>query len=119
MTAPPLPRWLTLHHTGPSSITVEVPTLLGLGNRKAFKEEVLDQVERGSRAVRLDFAHCEYIDHAGCGMLVSLQKAIREQGGTFTLAGLNEDLTTLFEITKLDTLFTVLPLPDGGPTNGR
>ncbi len=40
-------------------------------------------------------------------MLVSLSKKIREQGGELRLANLNEDLRTLFELTKLDTLFHV------------
>ncbi len=40
-------------------------------------------------------------------MLVSLSKKIREQGGELRLANLNEDLKTLFELTKLDTLFQI------------
>jgi anti-sigma B factor antagonist len=38
---------------------------------------------------------------------VSLSKKIREQGGELRLANLNEDLRTLFELTKLDTLFNI------------
>ncbi len=45
-------------------------------------------------------------------MLVSLSKKIREQGGDLRLAGLNEDLQTLFELTKLDTLFSILKTPE-------
>ena len=41
-------------------------------------------------------------------MLVSLSKKIREQGGTLRLANLNGDLRTLFELTKLDTLFEII-----------
>jgi anti-sigma B factor antagonist len=40
-------------------------------------------------------------------VLVSLSKKIREQGGELRLANLNEDLRTLFELTKLDTLFNI------------
>jgi len=35
------------------------------------------------------------------------QHQIREQGGELRLANLNEDLRTLFELTKLDTLFQI------------
>jgi anti-sigma B factor antagonist len=38
---------------------------------------------------------------------VSLSKKIREHGGELRLANLNEDLRTLFELTKLDTLFQI------------
>jgi len=44
-------------------------------------------------------------------VLVSLSKKIREQGGDLRLAGLNEDLQTLFELTKLDTLFAIARTP--------
>jgi hypothetical protein len=36
-----------------------------------------------------------------------LSKKIREQGGELRLANLNVDLKTLFELTKLDTLFQI------------
>jgi anti-sigma B factor antagonist len=32
---------------------------------------------------------------------------VREAGGELRLAGLNEDLRSLFELTKLDTLFAI------------
>ena len=38
---------------------------------------------------------------------MSLSKKIREQGGELRLANLNDDLKTLFELTKLDTLFQI------------
>jgi len=41
------------------------------------------------------------------GALVSISKKIREQGGELRLAELNEDLRSLFELTKLDTLFAI------------
>ena len=37
-----------------------------------------------------------------------LKKKVREVGGDLRLAGLNEDLRSLFELTKLDTLFTLV-----------
>ena len=36
-----------------------------------------------------------------------LAKKIRDQGGDLRLANLNDDLQTLFELTKLDTLFQI------------
>jgi len=38
---------------------------------------------------------------------VSINKKVRELGGELRLAGLNEDLRALFELTKLDTLFQI------------
>lgn len=86
---------------------VDVEGQLIVGNRQELKQRVLDQLDQGDRTFVIDFARTGYIDSSGLGVLVSLSKKIREQGGDLRLAGLNEDLRTLFELTKLDTLFTI------------
>jgi anti-sigma B factor antagonist len=87
--------------------TVQVDGQLIVGNRQELKQKVLDELEKGSRKFLIDFAQTGYIDSSGLGVLVSLSKKIREQGGELRLADLNEDLRTLFELTKLDTLFHI------------
>ena len=84
---------------------IEVRGQLIVGNRQLLKERVLDQLERGDRKFILDFSKTDYIDSSGLGVLVTLSKKIREQGGQLSLVSLSEDLRTLFELTKLDTLF--------------
>ena len=86
---------------------VEVAGELIVGNRQLLKQSVLDRLEAGDRKFLIDFASSSYIDSSGLGVLVSLSKKIRESGGALRLAGLNEDLRTLFELTKLDTLFRI------------
>ena len=61
----------------------------------------------GERKFVVNFSETGYIDSSGLGVLVSLSKKIREQEGVLRLANLNEDLRTLFELTKLDTLFEI------------
>ena len=84
---------------------IEVGGQLIVGNRQLLKEQVLDQLERGDRKFIVDFSKTDYIDSSGLGVLVTLSKKIREQGGQLSLVSLSEDLRTLFELTKLDTLF--------------
>ena len=84
---------------------IEVGGQLIVGNRQLLKEQVLDQLERGDRKFILDFSKTDYIDSSGLGVLVTLSKKIREQGGQLSLASLSDDLRTLFKLTKLDTLF--------------
>jgi len=88
-------------------VVVEVDGQLIVGNRQELKDRVLDALEGGSRKFLIDFSRTGYIDSSGLGVLVSLSKKIREEGGDLRLAGLNEDLKTLFELTKLDTLFAI------------
>jgi anti-sigma B factor antagonist len=86
---------------------VEVEGQLIVGNRQELKQKVLEHLESGDRKFVVDFANTGYIDSSGLGVLVSLSKKIREQGGELRLSSLNEDLRTLFELTKLDTLFRI------------
>jgi anti-sigma B factor antagonist len=86
---------------------VDVEGQLIVGNRQELKQKILEELEGGERKFVIDFANTGYIDSSGLGVLVSLSKKIREQGGELRLAALNEDLKTLFELTKLDTLFKI------------
>ena len=86
---------------------VEVEGQLIVGNRQELKKRILDELEKSTRKVLIDFTRTGYIDSSGLGVLVSLAKKIREMGGELRLANLNDDLQTLFELTKLDTLFQI------------
>src|SRR3954462_2865552 len=88
-------------------IVVDVEGQLIVGNRQELKQKVLDELERGEKKFLIDFSQTGYIDSSGLGVLVSLSKKIREQGGELRLANRNDDLKTLFELTKLDTLFQI------------
>ena len=90
---------------GVTVVTVEGE--LVVGNRRAFKDGVLDRLSGGDRKFLVDFSEASYVDSSGLGVLVSLSKKIREEGGELRICGLNEDLRTLFELTKLDTLFEI------------
>ena len=86
---------------------VDVEGQLIVGNRQALKQRVLEELDVGKRRFVIDFSETRYIDSSGLGVLVGLSKKIREQEGELRLSGLNRDLRTLFELTKLDTLFTI------------
>jgi len=93
-------------------VVVSVDGQLIVGNRQELKQRIIDALEAGDRKFLVDFTRTGYIDSSGLGVLVSLSKKIRDQGGDLRLAGLNEDLKTLFELTKLDTLFGISDSPD-------
>lgn len=86
-------------------LIVTVDGQLVVTNRQEFKQAILDAVEQGARLVVVDFSTSGYIDSSGLGALVSLSRRLRETGGDLRLVGLNEDLRSLFELTRLDALF--------------
>ena len=93
-------------------VVVQVEGQLIVGNRHELKDLVQAALERGERRVLIDFSRTGYIDSSGLGALVSISKRIREVGGELRLSGLNDDLRSLFELTKLDTLFAITETPE-------
>ena len=93
---------------------VSVEGQLIVGNRQELKQKILTELERGARKFVVDFSQTGYIDSSGLGVLVSLSKRIRESNGDLRLSNLNDDLKTLFELTKLDTLFQITSAGDAG-----
>lgn len=91
---------------------VRVEGQLVVGNRNDLKEHLQRLLEKGERRFLIDFAQTGYIDSSGLGALVALARKVREEGGDLRLSGLNEDLRSLFELTKLDTLFAISETPD-------
>ena len=84
---------------------------LVVGNRHELKELIQSALAAGDRRFVLDFSHTGYIDSSGLGALVIVGRQVRELGGELRLAGLNDDLRSLFELTKLDTLFSIADSP--------
>ncbi len=92
----------------PGGVTVvTVEGQLIVANRQELKQVIQDALDEGARKCLIDFGPTAYIDSSGLGALVSINKKVRELGGELRLAGLNEDLRSLFELTKLDTLFVI------------
>jgi anti-sigma B factor antagonist len=86
-------------------VVIRIEGQLVAGNRQQLREAVLNEIEQGARSVVIDFVDTGYVDSAGLGVLVSISKKIREANASLRLVNLNEDLRTLFELTRLDTLF--------------
>src|SRR5579872_5544364 len=94
---------------------IQVEGQLVAGNRQQLRDAVTSEIDRGIRTFVIDFTDTGYVDSAGLGALVSLSKKVREADGSLRLTNLNEDLRTLFELTRLDTLFA-LDRDDGATT---
>ena len=90
---------------------VGVDGQLIVGNRQELKALVQSALAAGDRKLLFDFSRTGYIDSSGLGALVTIARQVREQGGELRLAGLNDDLRSLFELTKLDTLFSIADTP--------
>ena len=101
---------MSLSTTSHGDVTiVQVGDQLTVGNRQDLKATVQAGLDAGGRKFLLDCGTTGYIDSSGLGALVTIARRVRDAGGQIRLAGLNDDLRSLFELTKLDTLFAIFP----------
>ena len=65
-----------------------------------------------SKKIVVDLEKVSYIDSSGLATLVEMLKRTKTQGGSLALSGLSVKVKSLFEITKLDKLFTLVVSQD-------
>ena len=97
------------------TVLLNIGEQLVVRGRQEVRDVVEQELENGGRKFIIDFARTGYIDSAGLGVLISISKQIRAEGGELGLTNLNEDLRSLFHLTKLDTLFGIIE-PDADRT---
>ena len=76
-------------------IVAGIPVQLAGITCPRLRQKVTAELERGERKFIFDFARTDYIDHLGIGVLWSLSKQIRNQGGELLLANPNAGLKDL------------------------
>jgi anti-sigma B factor antagonist len=87
------------------TVVIGIEGHLVVGNRQELKQLVLGELARGERRFRIDFGRTRYVDSSGLGVLVAMSKRVTQERGILSLSNLEDDLKTLFVLTKLDTLF--------------
>ena len=68
----------------------------------AFKAEVVAIAELGTKKVVVDLTQLTLIDSTGVGVLISLFKRTRAQGGQVFFAGLQAQPKEVFRLLRLD-----------------
>ena len=89
-------------------VLLNVGEQLVIRGRQDLRDAVFVELEKGAKRFVIDFSRTGYIDSAGLGVLISISKQVHAQGGELVLTNLNEDLRSLFHLTKLDTLFGIV-----------
>lgn len=74
-----------------------------------LKQEMVDQLSRGTRHLVLDLNGVEYLDSTGLGVLIGGLKRTRERSGDLRLICDNIRILRIFEITGLTKIFEIYP----------
>lgn len=80
-----------------------------LSKSELFKEYVLNELKEGSANIIISFEGVEYLDSSFLGALVGILKSILMLNGNLFLTDMHYDIINLFELTRLDKIFVLIP----------
>jgi anti-sigma B factor antagonist len=93
-------------------------TVVELVDRKILDEASISQIAEQLVALVaaadppklvLDFVNVGHMSSSALGMLITLHKRVREKGGALRLCSIRPSILEVFEITRLNEVFGILP----------
>jgi anti-sigma B factor antagonist len=66
-------------------------------------------IEKKPERLVVDLSRVTYIDSAGLATFIQAMQKVEAYGGKFSLAGLQETVRSIFEISRLDQVFQIFP----------
>lgn len=90
-----------------SKMEMTVSGRLDTNTAPQFESELKGSLN-GITDLKIDFAGLDYISSAGLRVLLSAQKMMNAQGGTMAVAGANDIVKEIFEVTGFSDILTIL-----------
>jgi anti-sigma B factor antagonist len=66
-------------------------------------------IKKKPERIVIDLFRATYIDSAGMAALILAMQDVEAYGGKFFLSGLQETIRSIFEISRLDRIFRIVP----------
>jgi len=85
---------------------------LDISKQTRFKEEIVKSLGTEVSRVVLNFKGVSFIDSACLGVLVSLLRRLKTQGGDVRICSPQEEVRSIFQITRMDRLFKMFDQVD-------
>lgn len=79
--------------------------LVGLSDKGNLSELVNSEITQGTNDFAFDLSGLRSINSAGIGIFIGCRKAIAANGGSLRLENVNDKITDIFKLTKIDGLF--------------
>ena len=74
-----------------------------------FRQDLLKEVESGTKRLVVDLNEVEMVDSVGIGVLVATHNSLSKNGGQMAVSNASEDIFKLFKTMRLDQHFQVTP----------
>lgn len=88
---------------------IRIPPTFSIEEASLFRESMQGYVGSGTTTFLLDFSDCRFIDSTGLGVIVSAYKKCVEAGGKIRLQALAPNVLKVFQLTRLNNVFEILP----------
>jgi anti-sigma B factor antagonist len=99
---------MQLEHQAQNGIDViKLPQRILMADARAARKGLKRFTRTGQPLLALDMGDTEFIDSSGLAVLVNCLQASRRRNGEVCLFGMQEPVQTLFEITRLNTVFPI------------
>jgi anti-sigma B factor antagonist len=82
---------------------------IDLSRSVEFQQQLLLLLDDKPQRVVVDLTEVPYMDSSGVASLVKVLSRARKIGATLVLVGLSARVQSLFQITRLDSVFSIMP----------
>ena len=90
-----------------STTIIPLEGSLDIGKKTTFKQELWAKTPEGVKKVVLDFGKVGFIDSACLGIIIGFSRQLKEKGIDLVIAAPNEEVRSIFQITRLDKIFSI------------
>jgi anti-sigma B factor antagonist len=92
-----------------TTVVIRVAGEIHATTAPGFSERLNGAIDGGKTGVVLDLTGVDFIDSTGLSVLLNGLRRVTRVRGSMVIACANPTVLRLFEITKLDTTFEILP----------
>lgn len=96
---------------GVAVIGLAEPAVLDAANVDELREHV-GEIEAEHSRIVFDMSQVQFVDSSVIGALVGTMRTARDAGGDVKLARIPPDIAAIFELTRLDQVFSIHPSVD-------
>lgn len=93
--------------TGDGNVVILEPkgSLIGGNETDELKNAINSLLEKGNRKLIVDLADVSYLNSSAIGILTIAHTSYQKQMGKLILCNLNKNISNIFLVTKLSTIF--------------
>lgn len=90
------------------SCILAISGIVGLSELDEFESIINDKLSQNEKNIILDFRDVDYIDSSGIGLLVRLNKAVKNSGAQISFTRVKDSVMRILKITGVDQIMNFI-----------